>query len=172
MIQRFAQFSCCLWLDASVAHQSARSASSLSTSGHRVQLVRERGHHDRWHRVGPSHSQGTILVWSRPSAPWLVEEGRMDDGTRVGTGSEKTRASSRPKYPSMHQNRRLSTVENVASIQYRNHIETVSEQGAARRPAETGRHDLRPRGHCRGTDIATEHHELSLPHLVSSVPAR
>jgi hypothetical protein len=34
----------------------------------------------------------------------LVEEGRMGDGTRVGTGSEKTRASSRPKYPSMHQN--------------------------------------------------------------------
>src|ERR1017187_2084250 len=69
-----------------------------------VQVVRERGHHDRWHRVGPSHSQGTILVWPRPSAPWLVEEGRMDDGTRVGTGSEKTTASSRPKYPSMHQN--------------------------------------------------------------------
>src|ERR1019366_696456 len=68
--------------------------------------------------------------------------------------------------------RRLSTAENVASIQNRNYSETVSEQGAARRPAETGRHDLRPRGHCRGTDIATEHHELSLPHLVSSVPAR
>src|SRR5450631_2944249 len=69
-----------------------------------VQVVRECGHHDRWHRVGPSHSQGTILVWPRSSAPWLVEEGRMGDGTRVGTGSEKTRASSRPKYPSMHQN--------------------------------------------------------------------
>jgi hypothetical protein len=89
MIQRFAQFSCCLWLDASVAHQSARSASSLSTSGHRVQLVRERGHHDRWHRVGPSHSQGTILVWPRASAPWLVEEGRMGDGVRIGAASKR-----------------------------------------------------------------------------------
>jgi hypothetical protein len=54
-----------------------------------VQVVRERGHHDRWHRVGPSHSRGTILVWPRLSAPRLVEEGRMGDGTRVGTGSEK-----------------------------------------------------------------------------------
>jgi hypothetical protein len=48
-----------------------------------------------------------LLAWPRPSAPWLVEEGRMGDGTRVGTGSEKTRASSRPKYPSMHQNPQL-----------------------------------------------------------------
>jgi hypothetical protein len=68
--------------------------------------------------------------------------------------------------------RRLSAVENIASISCRNHSETVLEQGEAGRPAETGRHDLRSRRHCRGADIATKHHELSLPHLVSSVPAR
>src|ERR1019366_1837768 len=74
-------------------HRRARSSgdqATLRVDGW-VQVVRERGHHDRWHRVGPSHSQGTILVWPRPSAPWLVEEGRMGDGTRVGTGSEKTK---------------------------------------------------------------------------------
>src|SRR5450631_4644978 len=94
--------------DLQIAEQHRRARSSgdqatLCVDGW-VQVLRERGHHDRWHRAGPSHSQGTILVWPRLSAPWLVEEGRMDDGTRVGTGSEKTRASSRPKYPSMHQN--------------------------------------------------------------------
>src|ERR1019366_3799476 len=94
-------------LQISEQHGRARSSgdqATLCVDGW-VQVVRERGHHDRWHRAGPSHSQGTILVWPRPSAPWLVEEGRMGDGTRVGMGSEKTRASSRPKYPSMHQNR-------------------------------------------------------------------
>lgn len=29
-----------------------------------VQVVRERSHHDCGDRVGPSHSQGTILVWT------------------------------------------------------------------------------------------------------------
>ena len=80
-------------LQISEQHRRARSSgdqATLCVDGW-VQVVRERGHHDRWHRVGPSHSQGTILVWPRPSAPWLVEEGRMGDGTRVGTGSEKTK---------------------------------------------------------------------------------
>src|ERR1019366_3640544 len=75
-------------LQISEQHGRARSSgdqATLCVDGW-VQVVRERGHHDRWHRAGPSHSQGTILVWPRPSASWLVEEGRMGDGTRIRNG--------------------------------------------------------------------------------------
>jgi transposase-like protein len=34
-----------------------------------VQVVHKRSHYNRRHRVGPSNSQGAVLVWPRPSAP-------------------------------------------------------------------------------------------------------
>src|ERR1019366_2792353 len=54
-------------LQISEQHRRARSSgdqATLCVDGW-VQVVRERGHHARWHRVGRSHSQGTILVWPR-----------------------------------------------------------------------------------------------------------
>jgi hypothetical protein len=36
---------------------------------------------DRWIRIGPPHSQGTIFVRPWPSAPWLVAQGGMGDRT-------------------------------------------------------------------------------------------
>jgi outer membrane protein TolC len=48
-----------------------------------VQVVRERGDHDRWHRAGPPHSQGTVLVRSWTSAPWLVALIPVGDGAAL-----------------------------------------------------------------------------------------
>ncbi len=59
----------------------------------RIQVVRQRDHYDRRHRARPSHSQGTVLVWPWPSAPWLVAEGRMGNGTRTRKSWEHEKAS-------------------------------------------------------------------------------
>jgi hypothetical protein len=81
----------------------------------------------------------------------LVDEGRMGDGTRVGTGSEKTRASSRPKCPSMHQNPRESTTHDIFGNQRPRYLPSINmaryvrgtdflvltEEAANPRPADT-----------------------------------
>jgi hypothetical protein len=59
---------------------------------------------DRWIRIGPPHSQGTIFVRPWPSAPWLVAQGGMGDRTCMRErGSKLKRHSAGPKYPPMHQ---------------------------------------------------------------------
>jgi hypothetical protein len=58
-------------LQISEQHRRARSSgdqATLCVDGW-VQVVHERSHHDRRHRVRASHSQGTVLVWPRPSTP-------------------------------------------------------------------------------------------------------
>ena len=70
-----------------------------------VQVVHERRHHDCWDRAGPPYSQATVLVRSWPSAPWLVSEGRMGEGTRIRKSRKREESSSRLKYPAMHQSR-------------------------------------------------------------------
>src|ERR1019366_3354209 len=68
-----------------------------------LQVVQERGHHDCRHRARPSYSQGAILFRSWPSAPWLVAQSGMGDGTRIRERLETQKTSARPKYPALHQ---------------------------------------------------------------------
>jgi hypothetical protein len=74
-----------------------------------LQVVQERGYHDCRHRARPSYSQGAILFRSWPSAPWLVAQSGMGDGTRIRERLETQKTSARPKYPALHQSRPSAT---------------------------------------------------------------
>src|ERR1019366_168199 len=93
--------------------RSSGDQSTLCVDGW-LQVVQERGHHDCRHRARPSYSQGAILFRSWPSAPWLVAQSGMGDGTRIRERLETQKTSARPKYPALHQS--LSALGTVTPI--------------------------------------------------------